>query len=308
MKKNNTLLCLFMLGISVAVAAEPEMQKTKEITIIIRMDDIYFRRNGGYPPPDSNAYLPLLDAIKSASPKVIFFDMHFIRPPLQSEKNFATAINREKKLIFPFILTSADYSENFEENRSYFGLQISAFQLTKPRQQRPMSGAIFPYPEIVLNSARTCAYIIRPDQDNIVRSFLPYYQYKDYIFSSASICIINATLGKRNQLLLFSPDFNELGLYEIKSGQIKLLKKVWKIYKDSVQRPIPLKFWPKSFFQAQDVQEKMTTLEKDQIIIVGPASDLIGSWYSTPFGMTSRLDILSDEINTLWSLIKNEVK
>lgn len=290
-----------------AFGAERKWAKSEKIVTVIRMDNVYFRRNGGFPPPDRNAYLPLIDAIKEYEPKVIFFDFNFTRNALPSESKFAKQVNAKKRLVIPFALSTADYSENYEENRAYFGTRVSAHQLPINNHPNSMPGVIFPYPEIVEQSEKTCAYEITPDKDLLVRSFYPFYYYRNFLFPSATLCILNEYLKDRKLQLILSPDYSELHLVEISAEKIIVRRKVFRFATKDHEQPIPLKIMQPSFFQAQDVQENQAVIRKNQIIIVGPAADGVGSWLQTPNGKMSRLDILASEINTLWQMIKDDI-
>lgn len=298
------LLCGFIIFLH---ADKVRIQTAKQVTTVIRMDNLYFHKNGGYPPPDRNAYLPIISSVKSYAPKVIFFDITFVRPPLKSEESFAKKINATQKLILPFLVSNADYEENFEGNQVYFGTKISAHRLPITRHPNSVSGVIMPYPEMVAESEKICVYEITQDDDYVVRSFYPFFYYKNYLFPSATLCILNAYLADKNLKLDFSDNYEDLLLLELKFGKWVLRKKVFRFLSEGEEKPIPLKYWNPTFFQAQDVLEKRVSIEKNQIIIIGPAADGISAWLPTPIGTLSRLDILANEVNTLWSMIKNEI-
>ncbi len=303
----STFACVLCTLLTTVRAEKIKIQTSKRITTVIRMDNVYFHRNGGYPPPDRNAYLPLIESVKGYAPKVIFFDMSFVRPPLKSELEFAKKINAKQKLIFPFLISNADYAENFEENRAYFGTKINAIQLPIKNHPNSMSGVILPHPEMVLESERTCVYEVTPDDDQVIRYFYPFFYYKNYLFPSATLCILNAYLADKNLQITFANDHKELHLLELKANKWVLRKKIFYFTDSKEEKPIPLKYWKPSFFQAQDVQERHAAIEKNQIVIIGPAADGVGSWLRTPLGTMSRLDVLANEIDTLWQMIKDDI-
>lgn len=279
----------------------------ENIVFIVHMDNEYYAKNGGSPPADRNAYLPLIDAVKTYKPKILFLGINFARQPLASELMFASQANKDNRLILPFTFSSDKYEENFEMNRKNLYHRIAAIELPTDVLPEPMKGIILPYPDIVAKSLQTCASAIYPDEDRIVRSFYGYFFYKNYAFLPASLCILQHYLRDMRWELALSGNFEELKLIHRRNGKATFKKKIAGLMKGDQEVPIPIVFQKLQIVSAQAVLEKKVKIPEGRIILVGPTADGVADWSHTPVGLLPNIDVLGHEVNTLWQMIKNDI-
>jgi CHASE2 domain-containing sensor protein len=301
------VISIFLILSDYSILAQKVETKDKLPIVIVRLDNAYFREIGGFPPPDRNAYLPTIEKIKKYKPQAMFFDFSFVRPPLSSEKSFARKLNEGLKLVLPFQISAADYTENFSENAESMGSRIP-FVSNKTKTTDKSPGILFPYPEIVKESESVCVSNFYPENDNIIRNLYPVAYYREHVFPAISICILNQYLKSRGFQIILPNGGRELYLMKWVEKKWISKKKIFEIINEKGEEfTIPISFERYPFYTGYDIMNESVVLPEKTIVIVGPAADTVGFWGKTPLGLMPGVHIVANEVNTLWQMIKNDI-
>lgn len=301
------IISVFLILSGYSILAQKAETKDNIPITIVRLDNAYFREIGGFPPPDRNAYLPIIEKIKKHKPQAIFLDFSFVRPPLPSERDFARKLNAGLKSVLPFQVSTADYAENFSENAENMGLRIP-FVAKKTKTTDKSPGILLPHPEIVKESESVCVSNFYPENDNVIRNLYPAAYYQEYVFPSASICILNQYLKSRDFQIMIQNGDRELHLMKRVEKKWISIKKIFEIIdKQGEEFTIPINFKRFPFYTGDDVINERVVLPEKAIVIVGPAADTVGFWGKTPLGLMPSIHITANEVNTLWNLIKDDI-
>lgn len=268
--------------------------------VLIEMDARYFASINGYPPVNRNAYLPLIEKVNGYSPRVIFWDMAFIRKPVKGEENFIKNITAKRNIVLPILISDEGMRINYDENKPFFGTKIKNYQLKPKKYFRQFPGLEFPFYDASKNSSAICVSFF--PYEKIVTEMEFYGYFNGYLYENSNIVIANEYLKKYNYRLIFNENFLQLSLLDLKLN--KILKTIAKFNSTGLPLNLPIEYSDMITLSANTFMNAKENILEDKIIIIGTNASGLSDKSETPFGIKSSISIKAHEVNTLLNQIK----
>lgn len=289
-----------------ALVVPKEFRWKKPAVVLVEIDQQTDKAWGNYP-YNRFHYVELADALKRMSPNIIFFDFFFIKKPESKSDNFANRLNRKKKVITSMVGHEKPFFAN-EDAEALMDFKMSCGKISFNPGLREFFGISFPYYDLVQNSRSTVLSFVGMDNGKAIY-IEPYAFYKNHYCENAPLAIVNLFLETHHLTLVPRADFREIKLCDMTDNLKNCIPIMPEIDKNAPLL-IPIKYGKVRRVSALDIlngRAKGLMKNESIIFIVGLGIRGVGDRWYTPNGYASGASILSNEVETILSLIHKAI-
>jgi len=277
--------------------------------LVIDLDDGYYHSVGGYPPENRNAYSYLLQKVIESKPQIVYLDMAFIRRSLAIEKPFEDKLSQIPNLVSLIMTTEDELFANYRETATSQGTIIRSYPAAENpfTYVKPARGIEIPEKKILNLHKALCVGVGMTSIDGGPMVNMPFYEYFDgRLYENAPLAIMNLKLAEKQIQIKLSPNKKSLNLIDVRSGGVR---RTLASRADLAEHlTLSIKYSKIPIISAFKIQVNKMEIPKGKILLIGASTAGAGDKLPTPNGLMPGVQIIANEINTLWNMIKQDLQ